>query len=430
MDKKTLNVGLIGYGMIGKVHAHATAALPWFAPNLPVVGKITAVATSRMETARAAREQIGCEAAYDDYQKIIEDPSIDVVDVCVPNAEHFKILMGAVKAKKHIYCEKPLVVGPEEGAALIKEMRYSNFTQANLVAFHLRGFAALRRAKELIDEGRLGQIVQYRAAYRHSSMLDPTSPLRWKNGATGGVILDLASHLFDLVSWLIGAPASLIAQSTTLTPCRPIRPLKPGESPSDVPTQRVLSEDSVVVMTRGLSETPRLVARRPCSRIMENRDHTGKDPNFMPIAVADPKDKAALFGIVEATKLATGAEDELTLEISGTRGALRFSLMDSHYLEFFDATEPGGTYGGESGWKRIACGARYPSPESDFPSPKSTTGWLRAHIASLAAFYRGIADGCVYGADFKSAVDVQRALHAIQTSAITNNYVSLREPIL
>ena len=427
MAKKTLNVGLIGYGMIGKVHAYATAVLPWYAPELDVVGKIKAVATSRMETARAAREQIGCAEAYDDYRKIIDNPEIDVVDVCVPNAEHFKILTDAIKAKKHIYCEKPIVASITEASALAKEMRYSCYAQTNLVAFHLRGFAALRRAKELIDGGNLGQLVQYRVAYRHSSMLDPTTPWRWKNSASGGVILDLASHLFDLVLWLVGAPATLIAQSTIRAPFRPTRPLRPGELISDVPSQRVQSEDSILVMTRGLSEPPRLISRRPCPKIMEYRDFTGTDPDSMPIAVGDPKKSAAIVGIVEATKLAAGAEDELTLEINGTRGSLRFSLMDPHYLEFFDATLPSGTYGGESGWTKIACGARYPSPESGFPSPKSTTGWLRAHIAALVSFYRGIADGRVYGPDFKQAIEVQDVLNAVQTSAITNRYAWLKE---
>ena len=73
MTQKTLRAGLIGYGMIGKVHAYATATLPWYAPELPIVGRISAVATSRMETALQAQEQIGCDAAYDDYRRVVED---------------------------------------------------------------------------------------------------------------------------------------------------------------------------------------------------------------------------------------------------------------------------------------------------------------------------------------------------------------------
>ena len=425
MTRKTLRAGLIGYGMIGKVHAYATAALPWCAPELPIVGRISAVATSRMETALQAQAQIGCEAAYDDYRRVVEDPSIDVVHICVPNALHLPVLLAAIKADKRVYCEKPLVVDSDEARVLRDALRDSNYSQANMLAHHLRGFTALRRAKELIDAGRLGQIIRYRVAYRHSSMLDPTSPWRWKHDVSGGSILDLASHLVDLVDWLIGLPATLVAQSTTLASVRPKRPLKPDESLEDVPTQAVLAEDSVSIMTRGLLDATRVVPRIPSQRVFERPENAGDDPDVMPLAVSDPNAAAAIIGAIEATKLASGAEDELDLEIGGTRGALRFSLMNPHYLEHFDARDSFGTYGGDAGWKKIACGARYPSPECDFPSPKSTSGWLRAHVASLAAFYRGIADGKVYGADFKQGLKIQDALSKIAASAKTRAWLDL-----
>ena len=425
MTQKTLRAGLIGYGMIGKVHAYATATLPWYAPELPIVGRISAVATSRMETALQAQEQIGCDAAYDDYRRVVEDPSIDVVHVCVPNALHLPVLLAAIKANKRIYCEKPLVVNSKEASVLRDALRDSHYSQANMLAHHLRGFAALRRAKEMIDAGRLGQIVRYRVAYRHSSMLDPTTPWRWKNDASGGSILDLASHLVDLVDWLIGLPAILIAQTSTFVTVRPKRPLKQDESLDDVPRQLVLAEDSVSILTRGLRDANRVVPRIPSSRVFERPEIAGFDPDVMPIAVSDPNKAAAITGMIEATKLASGAEDELELEIGGSQGSLRFSLMNPHYLEYFDARVPFGTYGGDAGWKKIACGARYPSPESDFPSPKSTCGWLRAHVASLAAFYRGIADGKVYGADFEQGLKIQDALSKIAASSHGQFWIDL-----
>ena len=118
MTKRTLNVGIIGYGMIGKVHAYATATLPWFAPQLDVVGKVIAVATSRLETARRAQEQTGCPLVYDDYRALISNPKIDVVHICTPNAEHLPALLEAIRADKHVYCENPIVAGPDEAERL------------------------------------------------------------------------------------------------------------------------------------------------------------------------------------------------------------------------------------------------------------------------------------------------------------------------
>lgn len=425
MSRQILNAGLIGYGMIGKVHAYSTAVLPWYAPDAPIAGKIVAVATSRMETARAAREQIGCEFAFDDFRKITENPNIDVVHVCVPNASHFEMLVSAIRAGKHVYCEKPIVASAEEARELRRVLNETKYARANLVAHHLRGFAPLRRAKELIDAGRLGQIVRYRASYQHSSMLDPSGVARWKNGVGGGTIFDLGSHLVDLIDWLIGLPAEALAQCQTLVGSRPEQ--RPANCPQDFEAakKRVLAEDSAIVMTRGLKNPARLVPKLPGDKIWEDPENAGADPDVMPLAVADPRKRAAVAGIIEATKLACGSEDELTLEIGGTRGALKFSLMNPHVLEFFDATTPYGAYGGDAGWKSIPSGGRYPAPESDFPSPKSTAGWLRGHVASLAAFYRGIADGQVYGADFRQALRTQDALDAIARSAESKLWTEL-----
>ena len=161
------------------------------------------------------------------------------------------------------------------------------------------------------------------------------------------------------------------------------------------------------------------------TKAYEYAESLDADESTMPLAVADARSRRALTGVVEATKLSSGSEDELRLEISGSRGASRFSLMDPHYLEYFDATIAPGRHGGDFGWKRIACGGRYEFPESEFPSPKSTTGWIRAHVASLAAFYHAIGGGASVGADFHQALRVQDALDAVKRSAEERTWIKM-----
>ena len=423
--KKVLNVGLIGFGMIGKVHAYGYATLPYYAPDLEIIGKIVGVATSNAESARRAQETIGCAWSTDDFQQLIASPEIDVVHICSPNNRHLPALLAAIRANKHIYCEKPVVANAREAAAVREELAKRDpegrplYRGTTATAFHMRGFTAIRRAKELIESGKLGQIIQYRLGYYHSSMLSPTAPFRWKHEEGGGSILDLASHLLDLIDYLVGLPAELLAQSTTLCPTRPTRALQQGETFADVPTRRVAAEDSVTLLARGLDKQARAktIPNFPTKRSFEHPDNAGLKDDVMPLAVSDPSNKAAVTGVIEATKLVHGAEDDLNLEINGTRGSLRFSLMNSHYLEFFDATNESGVNGGNSGWLKIACGGRYAAPESEFPSPKSTTGWVRAHVASLATFYRSIADGRSYGADIAQALRIQDALDVVARSA-------------
>lgn len=433
--KQTLRVGLVGFGMIGKAHAYCYATLPYYAPNLEVTGKIVGVAASTPETSRRAQETIGCDWSTDNYLELINSPEIDVVHICTPNALHLDALLAAIDANKHVYCEKPIVADAREAAVLRDALAKCGpdgdrlYRGVTATAFHMRGFTAIRRAKELIDAGRLGQIIQYRLGYYHTSMLSPTTPFRWKHDLKGGSILDLASHLLDLVDYLVGLPAELLAQSTTLSPTRPVRALQPGETLADVETRDVLAEDSVTLITRGLDAqaSAKSIPNIPTDRIFEHPNNTAfeTDPSRMPLAVGDPDDGAAITGVIEGTKLFAGTEDELRLEICGTRGALRFNLMDPHYLEFFDATIPSGVHGGDSGWTRIACGARYETPECEFPSPKATVGWLRAHVSSLAMFYRSIADGRSYGADFEQALRIQDALDVVKRSAMTRNWLKL-----
>ena len=394
--KKTLNVGLIGFGMIGKAHAYGLATLPFFAPGLTVAPRIFGVATSRAETAEAARETLGCELATTDWAALIENPAVDVVHICTPNAEHLPAALAAIRCKKPIYCEKPVVSNAAEAAQVRAALAETGYDAPTQVAFHLRGFAAVRRAKELIASGRLGRLVRYRIGYYHAGALDASAPFRWKHAPNGGTILDLASHLLDLTDYLVGLPAELTATATTLWPTRPVRALRGSETAADVPTRPVEAEDAVSILTRGVAQSG-----------------------------LDPRDPAAPTGVVEATKLAAGAEDEMTFEIGGTQGAVRFSLMDPHYLEFFDGTKPSGANGGESGWTRIAAGARYEAPECDFPSAKSTTGWLRAHVASLATFYRSVAEDGSFGPDLAQGLRIQDALDAVKRSVANRSWETL-----
>ena len=123
------------------------------------------------------------------------------------------------------------------------------------------------------------------------------------------------------------------------------------------------------------------------------------------------------MGTIEATKIATGTEDELRLEIHGSRGALRFNGMDPHHLEFYDATAPDQPQGGLRGWNRIDTGQRYPPPATGFPSPKAAIGWLRSHVACLANFLEAVADGRPAEPGLEQGIRVQHLMDCVRRSA-------------
>lgn len=376
--KDVYRVGIIGFGFIGKVHAYGHINLPLFYDPVPCRTRITHVCTSRRETAERGRAQIGADIATTDYREITENPDVDIVHICSPNDCHRDELLSAMRHNKHIYCDKPLTATLDEaeevGAALGD---YAGIAQ---MTFHNRFFPATLRAVELARAGFLGQVLGFRAVYLHSGSADPEAPLKWKLSARsgGGVIADLASHALDLLHPLVGDYAALTAATQIAYPDRPS---------ADDPSARVKvdAEDAVMILARTQS---------------------------------------GALGSIEATKIATGAEDELRFEVHGSRGALRFDLMNPHYLEIYDATVPDTALGGSRGWTRVATGQRYPAPGGKFPSPKASIGWMRAHMACLAAFLGCVASNRPADPGLEQGIYIQRIMECARIAAREERWVT------
>jgi len=372
-------VGIIGCGFIGKVHAYGYVNLPFFYDPVPLQARITHVVTSRAQTAEKARQMFGADTAATDYRAVTENPEIDIVHVCTPNHLHKDALLSAMQHQKHIYCDKPLVASAAEadeiGAAL---KTYRGIAQ---MTFQNRFFPATMRAKQLVGDGALGEILEFRACYLHGGSADPHAPLKWKLSAAagGGVIADLASHVLDLVDWLIGPFAAVSAATRIAYPQRP----SPADPARKLPVD---AEDCALLLAR-----------------MES----------------------GALGTIEATKLATGSEDELRLEIHGARGSLRFNGMDPHHLDFYDATAPDRPLGGSRGWNRIDAGQRYAPPATTFPNPKATIGWIRSHVACLANFLQAVADGRPAEPDLQQGIRVQHLMECVRRSATENRWATL-----
>jgi predicted dehydrogenase len=375
---KTYNVGILGFGFIGKVHAYGYLTLPLFY-ELPLRARITHVVTSRAQTAEKACDLVGAETAATDYREVTENPKIDIVHICTPNHLHREALLSAMRNQKHIYCDKPLVATLAEAQEI--EAALAGYRGTSQMTFQYRFYPSTMRAKQLIDAGVLGKVLGFRVSYLHSGSVNPDAPAKWKLTAEagGGVIADLASHVLDLVDWLIGPFESLTAATQIAYPERP--------SPND-PTRKLAvdAEDSVMLMARMSS---------------------------------------GAMGTVEATKLATGSEDELRLEIHGSQGALRFNGMDPHHLELYDATAPDHPLGGLRGWNRIDTGQRYAAPATSFPSAKAPIGWTRSHVACLANFLEAVAAGRAAQPDLRQGIRVQQLMESVRDSARRCRWVAV-----
>ncbi len=379
MAAKIYRVGILGFGFIGKVHAYGYAALPFYCDPVPLVARITHVVASRQETAERARQLLGADVATTDYREVTENPAIDIVHICTPNHLHKDAVLSAMHNQKHIYCDKPLTGSLAEAVAI--EAALKDYRGVAQMTLQNRFFPATLRAKEMVASGALGKPLQFRACYLHGGSADPEAPLKWKltAAAKGGVVADLASHVLDLVDWLLGPIRRVCAVTHIAYPDRPA---------PDNPALRlkVDAEDCVVVLAELAS---------------------------------------GAVGTIEATKIATGTEDEIRFEIHGSRGALRFNGMDPHHVEFYDAQAADRPHGGLRGWTRIDAGHRYSAPATTFPSPKAAIGWIRGHVACLANFLQAVAENRPATPGLEQGIALERLMDSVLRSAASRSWIDV-----
>jgi predicted dehydrogenase len=371
---------MIGYGGIGRVHALGYRAIP-FHYGLPAsTVQIAGVATTRPETAKKAAQEIGCELWTADYGELLNNPDIDIVDVCTPNHNHEEILVAAAAAGKHIYCEKPLAMNVAEGQRIVAAVEQAGVT--NQMTFNFRFFPALLRARQLLDEGFVGRVFSFRARYYRSSYIDPQKPLSWrlrKEIAGGGTLFDLASHVLDLVYFTLGDFGAVQAILETLIKERPLTPGAAEKGPVNV-----------------------------------------DDMTLMHLRMAD-----GTLGLVEASRMGTGVTNDLQLEIFGDKGAIRFNLEEPSYLEVYDVREAAGPLGGRRGYKKLETVQKYPGQKA--PDGTMTPTFTRAHAECQYQFLKAIWEDRPASPSLADGLKVQEVMAAAEHSSAEGRWVAIEE---
>jgi len=373
-----LGIAMIGYGFMGKVHTYAYRSLPFLYDPPPARFRLVAVCTAHADTARAAARHGGYERGVTDLRRVADDPAVDIVHVCTPNAAHREACIAALEAGKHVYCDKPLALDVAEAEEIVAAARRSPGS-VHQMTFQNRFLPATLRAKQLVAEGFVGRVFSYRAAYLHSGYVRADRPMSWRldaQAAGGGALFDLGSHVIDLMRHLAGEVARVSARCRTFVTERP-----DGRGG----TARVAVDD---------------------------------------LALLQVEREGGGLGTIEASRVATGAADDLRFEIHGDQGALRFSLMDPNWLYAYSLRDPAGPCGGERGFKAIEAAQQYPRPAS-LAAGKNSVGWIRGHIACLHNFVSCIVEGRPAKPDFADGLAVQRIMAAAQRSAETGRWVEV-----
>ena len=378
-DRPRLRVAMVGYAFMGAAHSQAWRTAPRMF-NLPLAPEMTTLVGRDEGRVAAAAENLGWSSIETDWRRVIERDDIDLIDICTPGDTHAEIAIAALRAGKHVLCEKPMANSVDEaermaaaaGAARERGVR-------SMVGFTYRRVPAIALAKRLVEQGRIGEVHHVRAQYLQDWIADPKAPLSWrldKQKAGSGALGDIGAHALDLAQYLTG--------------------------------------DTVVEVSGALRT---FVAERPVASEHAGLSGTASSERG-PVTVDDAASFLATFskgamGVVEATRFAYGRKNALRIEVNGSKGSLAFDFEDMNVLEFFDAGEPSDT----AGFHRvIATEPEHPYVAGWWP-PGHGLGYEHAFSHQVVDLVSAIAAGCDPTPSFDEGLQVQRVLDAVETSS-------------
>ena len=384
VSKKTekireIGVGLLGYAFMGKAHANGYRKMPFFFYPPPAMPRLVAICGRTEEAVAEAAKRFGFETYYTDWKKLIVDDRIELVDNCLPNNMHAEPCIEAAEAGKNIICEKPLASTLEDAKVVYEAAEKAGVK--NMTAFNYRFVPAIRLAKQLIDEGYIGKILQYRAVYLQEWIMDPNFPLVWrlrKSVAGSGALGDLGAHIIDLARFLVGEVTSVC----------------------------------------GLTET--FIKERPLPEDPEKKGKVDVDDVFIAMA----RFKNGAIGSFEASRFCAGRKNYQRVEIHGTEGSIVFNLERLNELEVYSKKDPEDRMGFRD---ILVTESVHPFMEHWWPHGH-IIGWEHTFVHEIHHFIDCIVNDkpvAPMAATFYDGLKCQEILNAIEESARKGRWVEL-----
>lgn len=384
---REIAVGLIGGGFMGKAHSLAYSGVPMFFWPTEVLPVKKTIAEATPELAQDAAARFGFAGWTSDWRSIIEDPSIDVVDIATPNSLHPEMAIAALAAGKHVICEKPMANTLEGAAAMYAAAREAD--AVSMVAFNYRRTPAVALAKRYIEQGAIGTVLNLRGTYLQDWSADPASPLSWrfrKSVAGSGAVGDILSHVIDLAHYLVGTISDVTSLTKTYIPERPMQ---------------TAGSDS---LGNTRAEGAELAA-------------VDVDDEVLTLV----KFAGGAVGSLEATRNAWGRNNFITLEIHGTDGSIYFNYENRDELQVCFRSDEGD----RRGFRTVYTGPNHPNGEALWPIPALGVGYGETKIIEAHDFFTAIASGGEVRPDFGDGYQVALVEDAILRSAESGQWTAV-----
>jgi predicted dehydrogenase len=375
LDYATLNnpvigIGVIGYGFMGKVHSNAYLKIPYTYQEPAAYPLLISMCGRNEKAVIDTARRFGYQHVCTDWKELIEDPSVQIVDNCTPDSMHAEPAIAAVRAGKHVICEKPLAMTLADA----KEMRDEALEAGvkHMLCHNYRFMPAVRLAKKLVEERELGRIYQFRGVYLQEVGHKPSEVLEnvwYATGTRSGVLLGIGSHIIDMARFLLGEMKAITGMVRTFNTTR--------------------------------------------------KDSSGKTESVTADEVngALVEFESGAVGTIESAGVSTGRKNQLGWEINGSKGSLRFDLEDLNHLHVcLDKT----VVQDVRGFTNISVTDISHPLQSMILPPGHNTGWEYGHVHALNHFIECIAsdrDVSPYGATFEDGYRIQVIMDTIVSSA-------------
>ena len=372
-NNKTINIGVIGAGFMGKAHSlalHAVGAT--FNTALRPVPYM--ICTTTKEGAEQKRAELGFQKATHDWREMIEDDDVGAVIIASPQNTHKDIALAAIEKGKHVFCEKPLSISLEDSRIMAQKAKASGLV--NLVGFNYIQTPAVQMARKMVKDGVIGDVSFMRGEHTECFMENPATPADWRTREmSGGNMQDLAPHMINCALGIIGDITELVADMQIVYKERVKNDGSGGK-------EEVKSDDQAHLLCKFAN---------------------------------------GAMGNLYFSRIASGQKMGYRFEIYGSKGALKYDQEDQNVLWYYDMQTPD-EY---KGFTKILASKKHPDFAALCPADGHGTGYAEQITVEMRNFLHAIDSNQQGWPDFNDGLKVDEIVHAAIASSQSKQWVKI-----
>jgi predicted dehydrogenase len=373
---KEIGVGVIGTAFMGKAHSIAYAAAgtafgDGLRPRLEILCDINP------QRAEIKQREMGFARCTSDYMEVVNDPEVQLISICVPNAVHKEIAVAALAAGKHVWCEKPMATDLAEAEAMLAAARASSCQ--TILGYNYTQNPLVQSARQLIDEGAIGRVTGFFGSYDVDNEADPDRPHSWRmsrEASGSGANADVMCHLLSIAHLMTDSEVTrLVGDYDTVH--------KERDDPNN-PGQRLTVDNDDV-----------------CNALV----------HFA----------SGIKGTLRVSRVAWGRKCGLRWEIHGSQGMIYFDQERLNEIKLYTRSDDPR----QQGFKTILSGPYHPPYDAFLPNAGHSLGFIDVKVCELHKLLQAIESGEPAHPNFEDGIKIERVMDAIDRSALSGQWLDV-----